>query len=111
MSARTTFLSPVLCRLRGWSSNELAKINQAVRELDDTGTRLETAWGMSDEGDPWFAVSDAASGNLILHLVRLDGTVTAITPDFDAPLRAGDLDTAIIESIGRLQRRWQNRSA
>lgn len=67
--------------------------------------------GITDEGDPWLAVTDAATGTLILHLARLDNAVTAVMPSFGDPLRAGDLDTVLVESIGRLQRRWQIRRA
>lgn len=111
MSGRTIFRSPVFHRIWGWTADDLARITQVVRELDDTGTKFETAWGISDEGDPWFAVTDAATGNLMLHLACLDNTVTAVMPTFGDIVRARDLDAALTTAKGRLQPRAQSRRA
>lgn len=102
MSDRVIFPPQALCGQPGWSDGELAAIRAATEPLAHSGRAIDIGWGMSDEGDPWFAVTDAASGDPILHLTRLNNSFTAVGPGLGGALHARDLHTLITESARRL---------
>lgn len=102
MSEKVTFLPREFRGRPGWSADELAKIRETIRPLARPGAEVDTGWGVSDEGDPWFAVTDAATGELILHLTRLNNSFTAVAPAIGRSLHARDLVTLVTESVRRL---------
>ncbi|MGV6875123.1 hypothetical protein ACUSIJ_20825 [Pseudochelatococcus sp. B33] len=102
MSDRVIFPPQEFCGRPGWSAGDLDEIRQAIQQLAQPDAAIETGWGTSDEGDPWFAVTDAGTGELILHLTRLNNSFTAIAPGLGGSLHARDLRTLITESVRRL---------
>lgn len=102
MSDRVIFPPQEFRGRPGWTADDLNEIRQAVERLALPGAALETGWGTSDEGDPWFAVTDAGTGELILHLTRLNNSFIAVAPALGGSLHARDLRTLINESIRRL---------
>lgn len=105
MSDRVTFPPREFCGRPGWNADDLTSIRQAIQPLaHGSGIGIETGWGISDEGDPWFAVTDAATGDVILHLARLNNSFTAVAPAIGNSLHARDLRTLVAESVRRLLR-------
>lgn len=105
MSDRVTLPPRAFCRQPGWDAHELAAIRVTTQELDQPGAEIETGWGVSEDGDPWFAVTEAATGETILHLARVNHSFSAIGPALDGALHARDLRTLVVESVRRLRSR------
>lgn len=104
MSDKVIFPPLDFRRRSGWSGDDLADIRREVQLLAESGLAIDTGWGVSDEGDPWFAVTDARGGDLILHLARLNNSYTAVAPALGGSLHARDPRTLAAETVRRLLR-------
>ncbi|HKA74340.1 MAG TPA: hypothetical protein VKE26_21215 [Xanthobacteraceae bacterium] len=67
-------------RQYGWSDHELAHLHRATKILWQSGLCLESAGGITDEGEPWYVLCDAESGDIVVHFARIDGQYVACTP-------------------------------
>jgi len=56
-----------------WTSDELAQLHRAASALRHLGSPLETDEGTTDEGEPWFAIYHAESGEVVTHFARISG--------------------------------------
>jgi hypothetical protein len=56
-----------------WSHQERAEIFRYVEILGRHGVLVEVSSGASDEGDPWFALEDINTGEVLIHIARIDG--------------------------------------
>ncbi|SNS68960.1 MULTISPECIES: hypothetical protein [unclassified Azospirillum] len=56
-----------------WGNQDLADIYRCIDLFARHGVVLEGACGLTDEGDPWFALEDVASGETLVHIARIDG--------------------------------------
>ncbi|MDG5497968.1 hypothetical protein [Niveispirillum sp. BGYR6] len=56
-----------------WGNQDLADIYRCIDQFARHGIVLEAASGLTDEGDPWFALEDVASGETLVHIARIDG--------------------------------------
>lgn len=56
-----------------WGNQDLADIYRCIDEFARQGIVLEAASGLTDEGDPWFALEDVATGETLVHIARIDG--------------------------------------
>ncbi|MGI6246009.1 MAG: hypothetical protein ACOYJQ_09610 [Pseudochelatococcus sp.] len=92
------------CHWSGWSGAELAILRDAADTLGSAGFDVDAGWGVSDEGDAWFALCDARTGALILHVARIDKTFTAVSPALDSALYTAELPALIAEALPRLTR-------
>jgi len=55
-----------------WSNSERAEIHGVLRFLIEAGQPAELDEGVSDEGDPWCAFCDAETGDVKIHVARID---------------------------------------
>lgn len=60
-------------RQPGWDNEERALIARLERLLMGAGIAVELELGETDEGDPWAAFCNAFTGDVVVHLARLDG--------------------------------------
>ena len=68
------FQFPVAPSVRpDWSRQERAEIFRYVEILGRQGVLVEVGSGASDEGDPWFALEDTVTGEVLIHIARIDG--------------------------------------
>lgn len=81
-----------------WSNQDLADIYRCIDQFAQHGLVLEAASGLSDEGDPWFALEDVHSGEAMVHIARLDGFYVVAVLDGDA-WEAADLRAALDEVL------------
>lgn len=86
-----------------WSRDDLAQLQHAAGALRYPGCALDTDSGLTDEGEPWFAVYHAESGEVVTHFARINGTCVAC-----APFLKGSLHGAVLpELIERFLERYR----
>lgn len=88
-------------RSRDWSNQEIAEFYRAEASLGRAGVSVETDRGLSDEGDPWLVFCRVDTGDVILHIARLDGEYIVASPALGSCARGRDfrsLMEALIES-------------
>lgn len=56
---------------RPWQNHELAELYRVVDLLGKAGLAVETDFGLSDEGDPWFVFCRADTGEPVVHFARI----------------------------------------
>jgi hypothetical protein len=56
-----------------WGNQDLADIYRCIDQFAQQGIVLEAASGLTDEGDPWFALEDVTTGETLVHIARIDG--------------------------------------
>lgn len=77
-----------------WSNQNLADVYRCIDQFARHGIVLEAASGLSEEGDPWFALEDVASGDAVIHIARIDGFYVVHVMDGES-WRADDLRAAL----------------
>lgn len=58
-----------------WTNQDIADIYRCLDQFARHGLTVEASSGMSDEGDPWFAIEDVSTGDALIHIARIDGFV------------------------------------
>ncbi|OYQ31509.1 hypothetical protein CHU95_20400 [Niveispirillum lacus] len=56
-----------------WTNQEIADVYRCLDMFARHGLVVEAASGLSEEGDPWFAIEDVSSGDALIHIARIDG--------------------------------------
>ena len=64
-------------KLKSWTDRDLAEIHRVAHSLERAGMRVETESGLTDEGDPWYVICDAASGEVLIHFARIGSRYVA----------------------------------
>ena len=72
-----TILPFTTCQQQEWSQTEQAEFFRAVAILRGTGLPVVTESGLSDEGDPWTIFLREDTGDVVVHICRIDGHVVA----------------------------------
>jgi len=75
-----TSLADVRMHRGGWSHNELTHLHRAARPMRASGFCIESACGVTDEGEPWFVYCDVMTGEIIAHFARINGSYVACSP-------------------------------
>ena len=86
-----------------WTNNELAEFYRVEASLIRVGVQVETGRGVTDEGHPWFVFCRADTGEVILHLARLDGSYLVVSPTFGSVARGPDFRSLVQRVIGSFQ--------
>jgi hypothetical protein len=68
-----------------WTNAELAELYRVDHVLAQAGIVVETDFGATDEGDPWF-VFCRAGGEVVVHATRFDGFYRLYSPALPQPL-------------------------
>jgi hypothetical protein len=84
-----------------WTSDDLAQLNRAASALRHFGSPLETDDGTTDEGEPWFAIYHAQSGEVVTHFARISGMHIVCAPFLKASLRGRVLSGLIDDFLDR----------
>lgn len=69
---------------------------QAILEL--AGVKADIDHGVSDEGEPWMAVSRIDTGDVILHMAVIGGQLVTDSHGAGCPLQGHDLG-ALLDTI------------
>lgn len=89
---------------RDWNNQELANIYRVKKLLDAAGVHNSLERGLTDEGDPW-CVFCTATGDVFIHLCKIDGRYVLDSPNLRAPISGRDFaDLIAAFSMGALRR-------
>jgi hypothetical protein len=105
VSESIVYLADVLAHRQGWSKPELAHFRRAINLLFEAGLLIETASGLTDEGEPWFVFCDASSGDVLAHFAKINGKNVVCAPLLNSALTARILPDLVERVVGRRARR------
>ena len=88
-------------RPTGWSAHELALFSRAAKLLSTGGLRIETDYGLTDEGEAWLVFCNAESGDVCGHFAKMRDGYMACIPFRERGLRGWELR----DVLGRFLRR------
>jgi len=80
VTGSTQSSAEAFARQLGWSDHDLAHLRRATKVLWQSGLCLESACGITDEGEPWYVLCDVESGDVVVHFARIDGHYVACAP-------------------------------
>jgi hypothetical protein len=80
-----------------WTDQELVEFYRVEASLVQANIPIETDRGRSDEGDPWFVLCNANTGEIVVHFARFDGSFVAAGPALNINARMRDF-RALIEA-------------
>ncbi len=63
----------------GWCPDELAECYRVVGLLARSGLPVSIDSGLTDEGEPWAIVLREDTGDVLLHMARLDGSFVVVS--------------------------------
>ena len=63
----------------GWRHDELAECYRVVGLLARSGLPVSIDSGLTDEGEPWAIVLREDTGDVLLHMARLDGSFVVVS--------------------------------
>lgn len=81
---------------KDWSNQELADLFKVRQLLSGANVVVETDRGVTDEGDPWFVFCHG-SGEVFIHLCRVDGFYLLDSPNVMRPLRGANFAELIAD--------------
>lgn len=81
---------------KDWSNQELANLFRVRQLLNAANVPVETDRGVTDEGDPWFVFCQP-SGEVFIHLCRIDGLYVLDSPNVLRPLRGMNFNDLIAD--------------
>lgn len=80
MSRGVVYLADVRVCRGDWSTEDLAHLGRAANFVRKLGLSVETDRGVTDEGEPWFVLCDADSGEVFAHFARSSGKYVVFGP-------------------------------
>lgn len=83
-----------------WSNQELADLYRAFSIVQAAQPNLEADRGITDEGDPWFSISNA-QGDVFLHICRINGEYILDSITLGHVLRANDFSALVNGFLAR----------
>jgi hypothetical protein len=101
MSSNVVKLARPFQRNWDWSPRELAEFYRVESALIQAGLRIDTERGLSDEGDPWFAFCRQDTGEVIVHMARIDGGYILAGPTYEGISCGGDIESLVRDLISR----------
>jgi hypothetical protein len=82
----------------GWQQNELAEFYRVVALLARSGLAVSLQTGVSDEGDPWAVIVRDDTGDVLVHLARMDGQFVVASAAGPPARRGRDL-RAVVDAV------------
>jgi hypothetical protein len=79
----------------GWQPNELAEFYRVVALLARSGLAVSLQTGLSDEGDPWAVIVRDDTGDVLVHLARMDGQFVVASAAGPPARRGRDLRAVV----------------
>src|SRR5271165_2464366 len=67
---------------RDWSAQDVAEFYRVEGILAQSGLRVTSVRGVTDEGDPWFVFCRADDDEVIIHFARIDGRYVISSPAY-----------------------------
>ena len=83
-----------------WTRCERDRLSELAGHLVARGARRQPTFGLSDRGDPWCVITDAAD-EVLVHVARIDGRFVAHDAAADAVGAGDSLGSAFDRMLGR----------
>ena len=58
---------------RNWTTQEIAELYRVCEHLGQAGIRVLVDTGLSDENEPWAVFEQCETGDVVVHVARIDG--------------------------------------
>lgn len=58
---------------RNWTTQEIAELYRVCEHLGQAGIRVLVDTGLSDENEPWAVFEQCETGDVVVHIARIDG--------------------------------------
>ncbi|MEM8759283.1 MAG: hypothetical protein AAGE83_03035, partial [Pseudomonadota bacterium] len=78
-------------RRPGWDNEERALLARVERLVLGAGLQIEIDDGETEDGDPWRVFCSAATGDVIIHIARIDGVYLLDCPALPQPVTGRSL--------------------
>jgi hypothetical protein len=86
---------------RDWSPQELAEFYRVEAAMVQAGLKVDTERGLSDEGEPWFVFCRADTGDVIVHIARLNGLYILAGPAYQGIASGREIRSLVRDLIAR----------
>src|ERR1700761_1867789 len=86
---------------RDWSTQELAEFYRVEAILVQTGIKVTSDRGRTDEGEPWFVFCRADDEEVVIHFARIDGQYVVSAPTYFGSVDGADFRKLVQELIER----------
>lgn len=64
--------------VRHWSTQELAELYRVCDRLAQAGLQVSVDTGLTDEGEPWAVFVQSTTGDVFVHIARIDGETIVV---------------------------------
>lgn len=105
MSAGTS-CAELNVRPTGWSAHELALFSRAAKLLSSGSLRIETDYGLTDEGEPWLVFCNTESGDICGHFAKMRQGYVACIPFREHGLMGWELRDVLSRFLRRRGIAW-----
>jgi len=75
---------------RNWSAQELAELYRVRDRLSQSGLSVCVEVGLSDEAEPWAVFVQSETGDVFVHIARIDGEMVVVNTAHDTVYRGRD---------------------
>lgn len=88
-------------RPRDWTQQELAEFYRVENALTQSGLRVSSDRGLSDEGDPWFIFFRDNDHEPLVHFARVDGYYIIASGAYDGIAKGKNFREMILDLLSR----------
>jgi hypothetical protein len=82
-----------------WSNQEKAEFYRVAEIMKQAGLHVETDFGLSDEGSPWFVFVRASTSDVLAHFALIDGLFVAISSLTDRIYKGRDVRSVVNQML------------
>ena len=93
-----------------WSAQDIAEFYRVEAILVQSGLRITSTRGLTDEGDPWFVFCRADDDEVIIHFARIDGRYVISSPAYCGNAAGYDF-RALVRDLRRISDRLEGSPA
>lgn len=88
-------------RSKDWTQQELAEFYRVENALSQSGIRVLSERGLSDEGDPWFIFLRENDHEPLVHFARIDGYYYIASAAYDGVAKGKNFREMILDLLSR----------
>ena len=86
---------------RDWSAHDLAEFYRVEAALIQAGLHVDSARGLTDEGEPWFVFCRTEDDEVIIHFARIAGRYVISAPSYCGTASGYDFRALVRSMIER----------
>jgi hypothetical protein len=86
---------------RDWAAQELAEFYRVEAALVQSGMRVTSDRGVTDEGDPWFVFCRAEDEEVLIHFARIDGRYLISAPGYGGNVTGHNFNALVRDLVDR----------